>query len=297
VTLDRTDHPEAERLAEYADGLLEVDACRALELHFADCADCRTVVMETMAFLDGNRADATGAPKIIPFRSRRWVRGLAAGLGVAAAITLAVRIAPQGRLFGPGGVRPEFQALVAAVAGDPTRPVEGRVTGGFAYAPPPSPTRAPIRTRTENLGLLAAVEARKSAAAADPSGENLHALGVAQLLLGQHDAALETFSKAIPLLPRSASLQSDIASAYLARVSTGLNREDGEKAMAAADAALALEPHFLPALFNRALAAEQIASPALAAAAWSAFIGAEADSAWKDEAQRHLLALLPRSAS
>jgi tetratricopeptide (TPR) repeat protein len=297
VTLDRGDHPEAERLAEYVDGLLEVEARRELERHFADCADCRAVVMETMAFLDGNPADATGAPTVVPFRSRSWVRGLAAGLGVAAAITLAIRVAPPEGLFGRRGVRPEFQALVAAVSGEQTRLVEGRLTGGFTYAPPPSPTRARSEPRTQNLGLLAAVEARKSAAAADPTGENLHALGVAQLLLGQYDEALETFARAVPLLSRNAPLQSDIASAYLARAETGVNRADAEHAMAAADAALAIEPRFPPALFNRALAAERTTSPALSAAAWSAFIDAEADQRWKDEAQQHLLALVPRSTS
>jgi tetratricopeptide (TPR) repeat protein len=204
--------------------------------------------------------------------------------------------APE-RLFGPPTIRPELQALVAAVAADPARPIEGRVTGGFAYAPPPSATRARSSARARNLGLLAAVEARRSAAAAAPTGENLHALAVAQLLLGEYDNALETFARAAPLLSRNARLQSDIASAYLARAATGLNRGDAEKAMAAADAALAIEPQLPPALFNRALAAEQIMSPALAAAAWSAFIGAEVDQQWKDEAQRHLVALLPRSAS
>jgi tetratricopeptide (TPR) repeat protein len=297
VTLDRGAHPESERLAEYVDGLLEVDARQELELHFADCADCRAVVIETMAFLHGNKADGTAAATVVPFRSRPWVRGLAAGLGVAAAIALAIRVAPPGRLFGPRGVRPEFQALVAAVAGDQTRLVEGRLTGGFTYAPPPSPTRARSEPGTQNLGLLAAAEARKRAAAADPTGENLHALGVAQLLLGQYDEALETLASAVPLLSMNARLQSDIASAYLARAATGRNRGDAENAMAAADAALAIEPRFPPALFNRALAIERISSPALAAAAWSAFIGAETDQQWKDEAQRHLLALGPRSTS
>ena len=297
MTLDRGDHPEAERLAEYVDGLLEVDARRELELHFADCADCRSVVTETMAFLGGNAADAADAPRVVPFRSRPWLRGLAAGLGVAAAIALAIRLAPPEGLFGPRGVRPELQALVAAVAVEQTRLVEGRLTGGFPYAPPPSPTRARSEPRTQNLGLLAAVEARKSAAAADPTGDNLHALGVAQLLLGQYDEALETLARAVPLLSRNVQLQSDIASAYLARAATGVNRGDAEHAMAAADAALAIEPRFPSALFNRALAAERITSPALAAAAWSAFIGAEADQQWKDEAQRHLLALLPRATS
>lgn len=50
------DCPDAERLAEYADGLLDAAARAAIEAHLVTCADCRFAVVETMAFLGGAEA-------------------------------------------------------------------------------------------------------------------------------------------------------------------------------------------------------------------------------------------------
>ncbi|TAK93086.1 hypothetical protein EPO05_07300, partial [Patescibacteria group bacterium] len=114
-------HPDAERLAEYADGVLEVEARAEIERHLADCEDCRAIVMETMLFLETNPATtaSASAPTVVPFRGRRWVTGVAVGLAAAAAIVLAIRIAQPTwveRLFGARGDRPELQELIAAVA-------------------------------------------------------------------------------------------------------------------------------------------------------------------------------------
>lgn len=57
MALDDRRHPDAERLAEYAEGTLEVDARAEVERHLADCAACRAVVMETAAFLEINPAE------------------------------------------------------------------------------------------------------------------------------------------------------------------------------------------------------------------------------------------------
>src|SRR5678816_605631 len=110
-------HPEAERLAEYADGVLDAASRAEVDRHLADCADCRAVVMETMAFLDGNPAiPASAAPKVVPFRPRRWAQGTAVGLAAAAALLLGIRVARPdwvSGLFGPRGDRPELQELIA----------------------------------------------------------------------------------------------------------------------------------------------------------------------------------------
>lgn len=291
MTLDHARHPEAERLAAYADDVLLPDARRELERHLADCADCRAVVTETLALLAEQSADKTNALR------RRTINFIVGGLGLAAALGLAVRLAGPGRPFGQEGDRPELRDVVAAMADQQVRPIDGRLTGGFSYASPPSSTRGPGRSGTGNLALIAAAAARQRAADANPTGESLHDLGVAQLLLGQRDEALATLDKAVALRPRDAGLESDLASAYLARAAIHASRQDAEKALAAADLALAIEPELRPALFNRALAAEQTMTPAMAAAAWKAFITAETDQRWKDEAQRRLQALLPQPSS
>ena len=139
MALEERRHPEAERLAEYADGVLDAESRAEVDQHLADCSDCRAVVMATMAFLEGQPATpAIATPKVVPFRPRRCVRGVTVGLAAAATLVLAVRVVrPEwvSGLFGPRADLPELQELIAAVAGEPTRPVEGRLSGGFKYGP------------------------------------------------------------------------------------------------------------------------------------------------------------------
>ena len=141
MALDDARHPDAERLAEYADDVLDSGLRDELEQHFADCAECRAVVMETSEFLHSAFATADPAPKVMPFLSRRWLVGIAARMAAAAALVLAVPAARPDRLFGSRSDRPELQELIAAVANEPTRLAEGRLSGGFHYAPPPALTR------------------------------------------------------------------------------------------------------------------------------------------------------------
>ena len=80
MALDDARHPDVERLAEYADGVLGPEARAETERHLADCAECRAIVMETLAFLEHDSPMAVnGRAKVLPFRSRRWVKGVAAG--------------------------------------------------------------------------------------------------------------------------------------------------------------------------------------------------------------------------
>src|SRR5215471_8463681 len=85
VELDDLRHPDAERLAEYAEGVLTDEARVEVEDHLGRCADCRAVVMETTAFLTAmpearNAGRSTG---VVPARPRhRWV-SIAAGLAAA----------------------------------------------------------------------------------------------------------------------------------------------------------------------------------------------------------------------
>jgi hypothetical protein len=53
-------HPDAERLAEYADGLLAAGARDAIERHLAACDDCRSVVTDTIVFLQPRSGTAIG---------------------------------------------------------------------------------------------------------------------------------------------------------------------------------------------------------------------------------------------
>ena len=289
MALDDVRHPDAEQLAEYADGVLDAEARAEVEAHLADCADCRAVVIETMAFLDsGASPGSTGGDKVIPFRSRRWVTGVTTGLAVAAALILAIfvgRPAWVKGLFGGSGERPELQELVAALAHEPARPVDGRLAGPFAYAPPPSPTRGPGDREIGPDVTIAAANIEK-AAGSGAGGAAQGALGLGYLATGQLDKAIDTLERAAQGNPANPLFENDLAAAYLARGTRSGRADDLSRALAAADRALQLRPAFAEAAFNRALALEALHRPDETRAAWDAYLKVDAESEWAREAQR-----------
>ena len=286
---ERRDCPDDERLAQYADGALSGGERAGIERHLADCADCRAVLAETRAF---HLAEPAAAPAsttpghIVPFRSRRWVTGVAAGLAAAAAIVLVVRVARPVWLFGPRTDRPELQELIAAVATEPTRPVEGRLTGRFGYARPPSATRGPSdRDRSPEVSIAWAHIAKTAEAHDTP--ENEAALGVAYLALGQLDQAISTLEHAAARQPGNPQLQSDVSAAYYSRGRRQGRRDDLERALGAAERALERLPTLSEALFNRALALEGLGD-SRSAEAWNAALHAEPNAVWRQEVDGHL---------
>jgi tetratricopeptide (TPR) repeat protein len=286
VELDDLRHPDAERLAEYADGVLTDKARVEVEEHLGQCEDCRAVVMETTAFLDSTPEKRGVVP---PFqktqdRPRRWWIGAAAGLAVAAALVLAVRM---GWLFGSSNDRPELQDLIAAVANQPTRPVDGRLTGGFKYAPAPSPTRGPGDRDLPPDVRIAEARLEQTAAGNAANANAKAALGVGLLVLGELDKAIDDLERAAAQQPSDARYQSDLAAAYLARAKRQGNPVDWQKARAAAERAIQADPHLIEAWFNRALAVEGASSsPAEASQAWRDYLARDSSSEWAREHQQ-----------
>jgi tetratricopeptide (TPR) repeat protein len=277
-------------LAEYADGVLAPEARAEIERHLADCADCRHVVAETMAFAEAEAIGGAGsAPasvaRVVPFRSRRWVRGVTAGLAAAALLVVAVRVLrPQwsDRFFGTRGDRPELQELVAALANEPTRPVEGRLTGGFKYAPPPSPTRGPGDREVSPDVRIAAAKIESRAAGRSLNDET--ALGIAYLSVGEYDKAVAVLEQVAQSQPMNARASNDLAVAYIARGRRNAAKDDIELAVETADRAIALDRGLVEAYFNKALALEISGRPA--SAAWDDYLARDTTSAWAAEAQR-----------
>lgn len=295
MALDDAGHPDAERLAEYADGVLEVEARADIERHLADCAECRAIVAETMAFLQANPATSASAlsPRVIPFRSRRRVTGVVAGLAAAAALVLAVRVVqPEwaNGLFGARGDRPDLQELIAALAKEPTRPVAGRLTGGFKYSPPPSPTRGPGDRELSPDVRIAAAKIEKLAREKDtPDGQA--AMGVAYLAQGNWDRAIEALRNASEQGADSPHVLCDLAAAYLARNTPA----DTAKALDAAQRASADASAPAECWFNLALAWERFARPVEARSAWERYLALDNGSPWADEARQHLSKLVSKA--
>jgi hypothetical protein len=287
VALDDVRHPDAERLAAYADGVLEVGARAEIERHLADCAECRSVVIETMNFLDASAAESTSAPagRVITFWSRKRLTAVAAGLAVAAALVLAVRVArPEwaAGLFGARGDRPELQELIAAVANEPTRPVEGRLSGGFKYAPPPSATRGAGGAEASPEVRIAAANLEKSGA---DGADRQAAVGVATLVQGSLDASIASLENAVQRQPRNAFFLSDLAAAYIERARRQNRQDDLPRALAAAENAIAARPDLDEAWFNRALAIAASGTRDAATRAWTEAAEHQTDPLWRDEAR------------
>jgi tetratricopeptide (TPR) repeat protein len=288
VALDDLRHPDAERLAEYADGLLADEPLADVERHLADCEECRAVVMDTIAFLaaPASKLDDARQSTVIQFPWSRWLTRAAALVAVAAALLLAVRVARSEWLLGPRTDRPELRELIAAVASQPTRPIEGRLTGGFKYAPPSSPTRGSGDRDPPPDVRIAAARLEQAASGDQPTPGALADLGVAQLTLGEVNQAIDTLERAVAQRA-DARYESDLAAAYLARAGRQGSVADWQRALAASERALKTNPDLIEAWFNRAMAIEGAAtSPGDVKQAWQDYQTRDSSSGWARERQQ-----------
>ena len=291
---------DAELLAAYLDKRLPPAARAAVEAKLAADPDSYELLVELIhaneALKDQlpqgeeqptpeERKDPqAGVVRLVPRAPKvgRWA--IAGGvLAVAAALVLAVRLQPELlRRFEAGSNEPRLVALVAA-AGD-LRVTEGRLTGGFRHAPAPAVTRGAGAESTLNVGLLKAAGDVQAAARSEATAANLHAEGVAQLLIGNRDGAIQALENAAGLAAERGAIWSDLAAAYLARGDADGNAADYSRAHFAVTRALATQnPPSPETLFNRALAAEKLNQAADARRFWQDALTAESDPAWQAE--------------
>jgi tetratricopeptide (TPR) repeat protein len=250
--------PDAGQLAAYVDGVLDDRARHDIQAHLVTCKDCRDSVAETVRVIALTQPHA---------RRLRWPNRWMAGFAVAAALLVAIYLFHPERWFGAPRERQDMEALIAAVATEPTRPVEGLLTGGFPYAPPPSFERGVLR-RQPSAAVLSAAD--RLVTNAGPSSGN-HAVGLAHLVIGEFDRAIDALERAGRGRPADAAVQSDLSAAYLLRART-LNRpDDWSRALISADRAAALAPRMVEAQFNRGLALEGLHRDVEAAEAFAKF--------------------------
>ncbi|HSY49011.1 MAG TPA: CHAT domain-containing tetratricopeptide repeat protein [Thermoanaerobaculia bacterium] len=194
-----------------------------------------------------------------------------------------------------------FRKLVAAADALEYRVIDGRLSGGFRFKPQQSIVRngaEPARSTTLRHLATAIAEA----AYQSRSVENLHALGVAQLLLGRYDDAVDSLNEAlisdsatgdlVQALGKdtNAALLLDVSGAYQARGQYRERPQDFVVAIEAAERAwsLARTPEVS---WNRALAIESMHLRDDAKLAWSDYLALDSDSLWTQQARRRLDAL------
>jgi CHAT domain-containing protein len=227
----------------------------------------------------------------VPSHSRSRAAALVVVAATATSAWLFVHFSPSYARWRNPNSRPELRELVAA-AGH-RRFVEGRLTGGFAWGPPPSATRGadtdhfstPADLRMAGLKIEQTAQLQRTSV-------TLAALGTALLANEQIQPAVDALEEAVGLDPSLGFAWSDLAVAYLARrASIGL-AADVPRALDAAERALSLPAPPPEALFNRALALERLGLTERALTAWQAASTPEPSSSeWRAESKSHQDAL------
>ena len=191
----------------------------------------------------------------------------------------------------PGRLQPdskhELKALVAAVGRN--RYVEPRLTGGFSYAPLPSPKRAgesepktrPLDVRIAAARIEKAVEDHRTPGA-------LHEFGLSLLVTDSASKAVPALEEAADQSPPSQTVLADLAAAYLVRATEQQRPEDTAKALAVTERAIKADPNISEAWFNRALALERLSLTLQARQAWQEYLKKDPKSFWSREAQVHI---------
>jgi CHAT domain-containing protein len=304
--IDTKGCPDPETLAALVDRRLGRFDGQRLWRHVTDCPDCFATVSGTMQVCAEGPALAE-EPAVVAAAARSRFRPIARRAAPWLAVAAAAVIAFGGYEIFRGGRSAGYGQLVDAVGS--RRLVEPRVSGGFAYAPIPSPRRGPAPLDRSDPGSWSIYEAAariRQEAARDGAGPGARrALGVAHLLLGDTTVAVETLEDTARSAPADAPTLTDLAGAYLVRAEQTGGAEDLVRAIDAARHAIAVDPECIEARFNLALALEKQVSrpiagttvdPQTAVGAWEEYLRHDSASPWADEARARLAVLRERGA-
>ncbi|MBK9240012.1 MAG: CHAT domain-containing protein [Acidobacteria bacterium] len=279
---------DAETLAALIDGRLEPRERAAVEAHLAECADCYEV------WMDGVQLSATlGTPA--PVQAPRPV-GFSARAARAGAVAAAVALlALTAYTFWPRGQRPEIASLVVAVA--TARPIEARLSGGFAWGPVPSVTRSGAQAQPASAVQIAAGELQQKLERSR-TAKTLAAFASGQAVLASPqslDEAIRALKEATALAPSNGSYWSDLAAVHFARYQLSGDPLDLPESQEAVELALVQAPDLAEARFNRALILERLGLLEEALQAWRVYLAVDSSSPWAAEASKHIEALARRA--
>ncbi|MGH9938876.1 MAG: tetratricopeptide repeat protein, partial [Blastocatellia bacterium] len=176
-----------------------------------------------------------------------------------------------------------------------SRPLEGRVTGGFPYLPY-QVTRGGDDLAPVNQNQLTAATAELAREVIDrPSPRAWHAMGRLHLLKGEFERAEELLKQALDAEPRNAQAHVDLALSLYER---GVREESLPLLSQAAGhlkTATEIEPRLAEAWFNLALCHEQMMLLSQAQTDWERFLELDGSSPWAGEARARLQKLRGRS--
>jgi hypothetical protein len=281
--------PSDETLAAFIDGRLDPETRANVIAHMTTCSECYSV------FLSATES-SPAAPREKWRPAHAWMA--VAAVTAAAGMACALLITPiRDRLL-----HRENGMAALAKAAPAQRIIAGRISG-FPYQPP-----APVMRGSEfeplqnpaNASLLTAAAGVQRSVAARRTAANLHATGVANLLLGNDDAAIDTLHEALLSETGQRDVTAAIAesddvpllddlSAALSNRATARRRAipDAVEAVRCAERAwrIGRTPE---AAWNRAVAIEALNGRAHAMTAWHDYLAIDATSPWAAEASKRL---------
>lgn len=296
---------DPEMLAAYIDNRLPPEQRAAVEAQLATDPESLALLVDTLEALDDDEVKALEvkepSKQPIPFASKApksRFRALMIGggaLAAAAAIVLVVMQPSFLRRYVGSDVDSRFERLVAAVGEE--RYFEARISGGFSYGPLRPVTRG-TPLSSQNLELLAEAGRLQRLSQTEPSAQNLHAWGVAQVLLGDLDNAIASLESASQIDAGDTRVLSDLSAAYLTRATQNNRADDFPRALETAAKAIRIATNPDPELlFNRALAAEALNLRGQATVFWNEYLAAEPNDDWRRVAQEHLKTLQSQGSS
>ena len=125
----------------------------------------------------------------------------------------------------------------------------------------------------------------------------LQAMGRANLLVWNYDAAIASFERALKLQPDLPSLMTDLASSYFERAEASHNEAGYPAAADLLTRALKASPDDPLALFNRAIVYERMHLYDRAIEDWQRYLRVDSGSSWVPEARKRLADVERRKSS
>lgn len=174
------------------------------------------------------------------------------------------------------------------------RPFESRISG-FEYAPPNN-LRGSEKDKIDRISFERARGISLEEAQKSKTADSLHNLGRVYLAEKKFGEAIEQLTKAQTLAPKNAEILNDLGAAYLEegkrrKTGNGEKLELTTQSLESIENALRLDSAFPAALFNKALALQEISSIEEAQKTWQEYLKIDSDSKWADEARRNLESL------
>jgi CHAT domain-containing protein len=279
--------PSDETLAAYLDGRLDPATRNDVAAHLTTCDECYAIV------------EAAAERNLLPpKRGRRPLRRLylIAAITILAVAAVLTVVATRIQRHDP---------LAELAAHVEHRHIEGRISGFpyLRYEPPlRDATSNDVAGNSDNWDLFDYASPIGKLAKRDPTPQNLRALAVSHLVIGNYGPAVAAIELALTTethepeaakalaKSKDAVLLSDAAAAYLARAKALRAPADSQRAVEAAQAAwkLAQTPEIA---WNRALAIESQYVREDAVAAWNDYLRLDSKSPWAAEARGRLAKL------